>query len=249
MMMKRLRFLGVALATLSMILALLSIALFNESAMSAVDYELCEPSQSYQSTGEDECTIMKPSPEALQRWVEAYDSAPRAPLNVKALQVPSPRGSLSLLDHLEYDPDERDQGSCGNCWAWAGTGVMEIALDVQNGIKDRLSVQYLNSKYNGGSGPYWACCGGWLEDLADFYTDTGQALPWSNTNAHWQDGSQICEDELTTVDAATISTTPNYPIAFIQEQTITTHGVGQATAIANIKNILDQNKAVWFVFY
>ena len=37
------------------------------------------------------------------------------------------------MDHLQSTTGERDQGSCANCFAWAGTGVMEIALDVQTG--------------------------------------------------------------------------------------------------------------------
>jgi len=248
--MKRLRLLGVALATLSVIFVVLIIAPLNGRAIGAVDYELGQPHQSYEPSGKYGGAIMKPSPETLQRWVEAYNKAPKAPLATQELQIPSPRGSLSLLDHLEYTPSDRDQGYCGNCWAWGGTGVMEIALDVQNGINDRLSIQYLNSNYNGGSGPDWACCGGFLADLADFYDNvTGQAIPWSNTSASWQDGGQRCSAEQTTVPAGSISTTPNYPIASIQELSITTHAVSTETAIANIKNILDQNKAVCFAFY
>ena len=33
---------------------------------------------------------------------------------------------------------------------------MEIALDVQLGIKDRLSIQYFDSLYNNGEGEDWA---------------------------------------------------------------------------------------------
>lgn len=206
--------------------------------------------------GCDDClayTIMRPDRETLERWIEAYNNAPRAYIEMEGFQVPSPRGSLSLLDHLEYTPAERDQGTCGNCWAWAGTGVMEIALSVQEGIKNRLSIQYVNSNYNDGSGPNWACCGGDLSELANFYDAAGIAIPWSNTNAQWQDYSQRCEDYPTSVPAETISIDPNYPITSIQEQVVPTlplDGVtDQATAIANIKNVLDQNKAVWFAFY
>jgi hypothetical protein len=248
MMMKRLRFLSITLATVSMIFALLSIPLLNGRAISAVGYEPYLLRQSGESAGQNQYTIMKPSPETLQRWVEAYNRAPKAQIDIKTFQVPSPRGSLSLLDRLQYTPSERDQGSCGNCWAWAGTGVMEVALDVQNSIKDRLSMQYLNSNYNGGSSDNWACCGGDLADFVSFYTSKGQAIPWSNTNAQWQDGSRTCALG-TSVPAGNIATTPEYAIASIAEQTITTHAVGQATAIANIKNILSQNKAVWFAFY
>lgn len=197
--------------------------------------------------------IMRPDPETLERWIEAYNNAPRVHIDRQGFQLPSPRGSLSLLDHLEYTPSERNQGSCGNCWAWAGTGCLGIALDVQEEIKDRLSVQYLNSCEWDEIGK--ACCaGGWLSDLADFYdpvtgydplTDgVGQCIPWANEHAHWQDGDASCDTA-----CGSISTDPNYPITAIQETTIPTQTVSQATAIANIKDVLNQDKAVWFAFF
>lgn len=205
--------------------------------------------------GCDDCpsySIMRPDRETLERWIEAYNNAPRAYIEMEGFQVPSPRGSLSLLDHLEYTPAERNQGNCGNCWAWAGTGCLGIALHVQEGIKDRLSVQYINSCQSGD----YACCGGWLSDLANFYDPTGgtgMCIPWSNTNASWQDISKLCADGSSDVNCGSISTAPNYPITAIQEQVVPTlplDGVtDQATAIANIKNVLGQNKAVWFAFY
>ena len=74
--------------------------------------------------------------EDLLRGVEAYNNAQVAP--VQGLEIPSPTTSLSLLDHLQYTPSERNQGYCGNCWVWAGTGIMEIALDV-DGITEGLN--------------------------------------------------------------------------------------------------------------
>jgi len=199
--------------------------------------------------GKEPCTIMKPDRETLERWIQDYDSAPRAYMD-EALKLSIPlKGSYSLLSHLQYTASERNQGSCGNCWAWGGTGVMEIALDVEEGVSDRLSLQYLNSCY--GTGSNYACCGGWLSDLADFYSSTGyeQAIPWSNTNASWADGSRSCASGSSLVSCASISTSPNYPIASIVEETIPTFGVGQTTAISNIKNILHQDRAVWFGYF
>lgn len=189
--------------------------------------------------------IMHPDSETLHKWLECYNRAPHACVDP---ELEPPTGSLSLLSHLEYDPVERDQGSCGNCWVWGGTGVLEIALDVQEGIKDRLSIQYLNSKYNGGTGSDWACCGGWLEYLADFYASEGFTIPWSNTNAAWADGTQTCDDG-TTVPWETIGTSPNYPITECTAESIPTHEVGQTEAINNIKNVLAQDKAIWFGFF
>jgi len=219
----------------------LSLVLCLALVSSAVAPALAEDAEG----GCDDClsyTIMRPDRETLERWIEAYNNAPRAYIEMEGFQVPSPRGSLSLLDHLEYTPAERDQGTCGNCWAWAGTGVMEVALHVQEGIKDRLSVQYINSCEGTVIGKT-CCTGGSLFELADFYDATDMAIPWSNTNANWQDGDASCDTA-----CGLISTTPNYPITYIQETTISTQTVDQATAIANIKNVLDQNKAVWFGF-
>ena len=193
------------------------------------------------------CTIMHPDRETRQRWIQDYEKAPRAYID-KALSFSIPlKGSLSLLSHLEYTPSERNQGSCGNCWAWAGTGVMAIALDVEEGIRDRLSVQYINSC--GGTGLNYACCGGWLSDVVDYYTSNRQAIPWSNTNASWQDVTKECYNGLSDVSCYSISTSPNYSIGSIEEQAIETQGVGQAQAIANIKNVLNQGKAVWFGYF
>jgi len=187
--------------------------------------------------------VMRPDQETLEEWIEAYNNAPLAYIEREGFRASAPGASFDILDHLEYDPGERDQGSCGNCWAWAGTGCLEVALDVQTGTKDRLSVQYINSCEYDVIG--WTCCtGGWLSYLADFYAITGQAIPWDNPGAHWQDGDASCD-----TTCASISTTPSYPISSIQETAIPTQKVSQATAIANIKNVLNQGKAVWFAFY
>jgi C1A family cysteine protease len=189
--------------------------------------------------------IMQPDNETLQEWIKLYNNAPQAYINP---EFETSTGSYSLLDHLEYTPAERDQGACGNCWVWAGTGVLEVALDVQNGIKDRLSVQYFTSCWHGGTAGDWACCGGNLGWFAEWYQDNEFAIPWSNTNAYWQDGNRGCAYG-TSVPSYTISTSPNYPISSCTAETIETQTVGQETAIANIKNILHQDKAIYFSFH
>jgi len=195
--------------------------------------------------------VMRPDRETLEEWIEAYNNAPRAYIEPEGFEAAAFGGSKDLLSYLEYIPDDRDQGSCGDCWAWAGTGCLEVALDVQEEIRDRLSVQYINSNYNGGSGDNYACCGGWLSYLADFYDPpggTGMCIPWYNINASWQDGSQQC-GQSTTVPGGSISTDPNYPISSIDDVTIDTQNVTQAEAINNIKYQLNDNKAVWFGFF
>lgn len=187
--------------------------------------------------------IMQPDRATMMKWLEAYKRAPKARIDKGKMRLAQSRGSLSLLNLMTYVPGERDQSQCSNCWAWAGTGCLEIALSVLESVKDRLSVQYLNSCETSVIGKQ-RCQGGWLYDIADFYTSTKKAVPWSNTNAAWADGDLSYE-----ISCPMVSTTPNYPMNTIDDETITTQGVSQAQAIANIKNILLQNKGVWFGFY
>jgi len=220
----------------------------------------CAPAENVSETytfmhAEDMCEaypIMRFDQETFDEWVASYSSAPTAYIDPQiAYEYSPPGGAYDVLGYLDYNPAERNQGSCGNCWVWAGTGILEIALDVQQGVSDRLSIQYLNSNFNGGSGSDWACCGGFLSYVTDFYdpsTGTGQCIPWSNTNASYQDATQNCAG-FTNVPAGTISTNPNYGITSCTPATIPTQSQGQAAAIANIKNILHQDRGVWFSFY
>jgi len=189
-------------------------------------------------------TIMHPDHATMLKWFQAHEAMPKPPMAPQAALL-APGASLSLLSDLDYVPSQRNQGSCGNCWCWAGHGCMEILLDVQNGIFDRLSVQEMNSCETAVIG--LGCCdGGWLSDLQAFYRAAGyqRAVPWSNPGAYWQDGGAACA-----TPCASITTTPNYPVQSITANSITTYGVGQAQAIANIKAILNQNKPVAFAFF
>ena len=186
--------------------------------------------------------LMKVTRASLDRWSRAHRQAPRARIDAR---VSPARGPYSLLSHLRYVPDERDQSSCGNCWCWAGTGCMEISLDVQNKILDRLSVQFVNSNEKDViNNP--CCDGGWLENFAAFYSAKGfgMAVPWSNAGAKWQDGDASCD----TLPSA-ITTAPNYPIKKIEAVSIDTFSGDNAAAIANIKNVLNQGKGVWFGWF
>ena len=154
-----------------------------------------------------------------------------------------------LLSLISYNVTERNQNPIGNCWVWAGTGVLEVALSEQRSIKDRLSIQYLDSNYNGGSGSNWAGEGGTLGDFLGFYSEKKIAVPWSNANASFQDGTAYSEAfKRAGVAAADIQTVPNYPITSITEQKVLTMGVGNSTAIASIKGTLDSGKALYLGF-
>ena len=200
--------------------------------------------------------IMRPDDLTIRIWQDKYERAPRASIDERYHHRVHPRAvartdnagnvmSTNLLGLLTYSPSE-SQGSCGDCWAWAGTRVIGVDLNTQQGKAANLSVQFTNSCYG-----YNACCGGWLSDIVDFYNSKLEAIPTSNSNASFQDGNFGCSSSrsVSSVSCGSISTSTNYPITAISAATVTTTGVSQATAISNIKNVLNQGKAIWFAFY
>jgi C1A family cysteine protease len=197
----------------------------------------CVRAQEVKSTEPDH-PIMQLSDERMEKLKALHQAAPQ--LFVNASLVAAAGSSKSLLSHLPYTASNRDQGSCGDCWQWSGTGVMEIAHNVQNGVADRLSVQFLNSCQTASS-----CCeGGWLDDVVTFYSGKGFCIPWSNTSASFASSDGTCGS----APCSGIATSPRYSITSISSQTLSTHNVGQSQAIANIKAVLNQNRAVWFGF-
>ena len=194
--------------------------------------------------------LMHPTQEQLKQWEADYVDAAAPPVSRALVEgetaIPT---SYSLLSDISYVPADRNQGQAGNCWVWAGTGLMEASLDVDKALQDRLSVQYLDSNYNSGTAGNWAGCGGDLSTFASFYQSKQITIPWSNTKANYQDGNQTCSDG-TSVKASSIGLTPYYPVSSsIAAASIPTTGVDNTTAIANIKSYLLQNKAVYFGFY
>jgi len=161
--------------------------------------------------------------------------------------------SVSLLSYVPYIASERDQGNCGNCWAWASTGTIEVAHAVQDGIRDRLSIQFLNSNLYNGTGDDWACNGGSASQFAEFYSNSSynHTIPWSNTNASYADANACPSGDCsggTKMPASYISNNPNYPIASIESSMVSTQDVNQAQAILNLETLLDQNKALYYGF-
>jgi len=215
-----------------------------------LDFGLIFPSMRKASVPVREHPLMHPTKKEMNLWTGLYRTSAQAYLSptVAAKVAGELPKSINLLDLLEYRPSERDQGTCGNCWAWAGTGVMEVDYAREKGVSERLSVQYLDSNFNGGCGNDGACCGGWLEDFADFYQKKKIIVPWSNANAYYRDGTKSC-GACSAVSASFISTTPHYSLSSISASSIPTHGLDEDTAIDNIKNILLQKKAIWFAFF
>jgi hypothetical protein len=198
--------------------------------------------------------IMQPDSATLKKWVAGYESAPKASINSKiktklftsaATLTPT---SINLLDRLQYTPGERNQGTCGNCWAWAGTGVLELALYQQSGVRENLSVEFLDvcNDYNMSdiNNIPSTCDGGWLSDLRNFYSAKGFAVPSSTAGAGFT-GSSFNPSR-----CSAIATTPRYPFFNVAyDATTISTNIDQTSAIENIKNIIHQNKGVWFAFF
>ncbi len=195
-------------------------------------------------------SIMRPGMDVIREWMKDAKTSREAYIDLNIANVLEEKKltnmatQINLLSHLQYTPSERNQQSCGNCWNWAGQGVLGIALDVNQGIKDRLSIQFLNSCKS----DKYACCGGWLQDFATWYGSQKIAVPWANANASFADASMQCQNNRSDIACSEISTNSNYIISSIEPVTIDTSG-GKSQAIANIKNVLAQNKAIWFGFF
>ncbi|MBN1166611.1 MAG: PKD domain-containing protein [Methanospirillaceae archaeon] len=180
---------------------------------------------------------------------EKVHALPMALMTAEELKISS-AGDTDLSQYIPYFGSLRNQGSCGNCWVFASTALAEVEMAVKTGEKDQISIQYFNSNYNGGTGTSWACCGGNIGYFTSFYNNAGgkRMVPWSNINAGYADGGKGCSSYPTAQPASGIATTPNYPITSMNYGRLNTW-TSDELAIANIKNALDNNKAVYLAFY
>jgi hypothetical protein len=195
-------------------------------------------------SGWAQLTLERPlmKPEFWVQWMSNFPPVIIIPgIQVAPQPAPPLATSINLLPHISYVPADRDQGGCGNCWVWASTGCIEIGHSVLNGVLDRLSIQYFDSCFGGD-----ACCGGNPGPIVTFYSSVAHAVPWADPGAAFVDGARGCNGP-TIQPCGNITTTPSYQITSIAAHNIDTHS-GQANAILNIKNILNQNKAVYFGF-
>ncbi len=168
----------------------------------------------------------------IQDEYRRMPTSPRLPVRSGALPT-----KADVLDLLTYTPLERDQGNCGNCWIWGGTGLLEVALGAK-GIKDRLSIQYFNAHLQS----RFACDGGTLYLLATFLNTHKKAIPWSNVGAEFKDGAVngYCTESL--VRESDITDTPFYGIQRIDPIALEpSEGEG---IVEIVKNCISQKKAV-----
>jgi hypothetical protein len=194
--------------------------------------------------------VMNLSEADMEELQHEIDTSPVYPASNSSIRIP--RGSLSLLPDLPYVPKERGQGKCSDCWVWSSTGAIEIEHTIKSGIRDRLSIQYLNDNF--GSGPDGVdsgCCGGSVGKFVDWYSnktanpDAMKLIPWSNTNASFAPG-QSCNSPL--FAGIPVSTSPAYRMSSLSAATVSTFGVDKSTAVNNIKSALNNNLPVLYAF-
>lgn len=158
-------------------------------------------------------------------------------------------GAKDLLGHIVNVPAERVQGPVDTCWVWAATAVVEVALDVQEGVRDRLSIEYFDASYRGGGGPGWAGERGWVNQYAMHLAANPILVPWSNENASYRDGTMRCRAEgRAAIDASVIATDPHYSVERCSSRRVSTWRVGTRTAVANIRAELDADRALFVGF-
>jgi hypothetical protein len=207
-----------------------------------------QPSSGAAATGEP-LAIMQPSAETLEEWAGDYERAPWTRLDAAIegrLLAASSQGagsSFSLRDLIPYAPAERVQGSCNNGWLWAATGVAEIANAVQTGVRDRLSIRSLGTELGGGNG----CAGGDLTRFAEGYARIGYFVSWADDGA--TRGGDRGDEAAGSSRIVGARGGAAYRIEAITAETIPTVGVGEARAILNIKNVLNQQRGVYLTFW
>jgi len=164
------------------------------------------------------------------------------------------KGSVSVLHHLHYTPELRDQTPTGTCWAWASTAMMSMYFDKQFGghpmLQDGLSVQFLASNaWMVGSN---LNSGGHVGKTKAFYDMIGYAIPYTNTGAAWDTEFAVGEVRPSAIASGTpwsASGDRSFPISRIKNSQVRTWRVLQKDAIKNLKSVLDAGHPVGLLFF
>jgi C1A family cysteine protease len=88
---------------------------------------------------------------------------------IKNIEETSDKSRPMVLptSYIGYSTSVKDQGSCGSCWAFAATGLLECAILKKDGVEVDLSEQHMLD-----CNPWdWGCGGGFWPN--DMLVDTG----------------------------------------------------------------------------
>jgi len=156
-----------------------------------------------------------------------------------------------------------DQGSCGNCWVWAGTAVVAQSYGLNSGVDAPISVQFFNSNYNNGNigqvKPHdWACTGGDPETFADIYNHSFYqsdpnlpfVIPWTNDNATYEDYNIIDAPNTTTnMPKDRISTTPHFRFSSMQAKSGVKNPANTTETINDLTEILAEHRVIAYSIF
>lgn len=186
--------------------------------------------------------LMHPDADTLRAWDQRRFRGQQVPPAPPAKALPE---AVDLLPYFEYVPEEHDQGDCGNCWAWAATGCIQMRLSTQYGVRDRLSTQLITSCFL----DHFACMGGLDIDGASFYNRTGYCIPWSNPNAAYAQYDTDYETMTPATLCEDIGTAPRYLLHNVAPRIVPTWAMTREEAIDTLKYELSQGNALFFAFY
>jgi hypothetical protein len=209
------------------------------------------------SAADPDYPVMRPDAATLQQWMDSHTTAQATAVDgalkerLRAAMTAGQGEHFDLFHRLGWNTSnmaEREQGSCGNCYVWATTGLIEVAVNSQRLSRDRLSIKFLNS-FSGTGDPCsctsstCACGGGHPDTVRTFYASKGFAVPWSNTNAAFSsaDAYGCC------ADSSSIGTEPRYTFAALGAvTTVPTSDIASDEAKLNMMTVLKQGKAIVF---
>eukprot|EP01107_Rhizomastix_libera_P007271 TRINITY_DN2175_c0_g1_i1.p1 TRINITY_DN2175_c0_g1~~TRINITY_DN2175_c0_g1_i1.p1 ORF type:complete len:711 (-),score=176.73 TRINITY_DN2175_c0_g1_i1:38-2170(-) len=86
-------------------------------------------------------------------------------------KYPDPPAKLSSFSHVKSFPAPKNQGGCGSCWAFAGTGIAESAYARGTGVVRSFSEADVLDCSGGGS-----CGGGAANTACDYIANNGFVL-------------------------------------------------------------------------
>ncbi|WP_321506519.1 C1 family peptidase [uncultured Methanoregula sp.] len=210
---------------------------------------------------DDTDTRMNQTKEEIEAEFMAYDNvSPYKPVSSIAAAPSSLTNEVPKTSFSDWN-----QGDCGNCWVWAGTGTLAQTLYKSTGTSTPISIQFFNSNYMNGNinmiKPHlWACTGGFPYTFADIYnTGVNQSypggpfvVPWNNYNASYKDGGvkEPMDYNQTTLPKNLITTTPNVGLERIDpERAVAEPYSNQTAAVENITRSLVDGKVVYYTMY
>jgi len=205
----------------------------------------------------DDDAIMHLNMSELLDDFKEYDEAPLYDSDAEPASVP-----LNLTNEFPKPSyAEWDQGTCGNCWVWAGTAAVAQSLFKNKGTSIPLSIQFFNSNYvDGNIGKVkpnsWACTGGNAEAFASIYNggmnqsyDGGPfVIPWSNFNASYKDiSTPDSKDGQTALPKDLMNNSPYYGFSqMTAKRVIADPPSNQTAAVENITTALKDGKVIYY---